>query len=258
MNNLKVATVQSSLVWENPKANFDHFENLLSSVEDVDLIVLPEMFNTGFSMESSRLSETMDGSSVNWLKSVASQKNCVVTGSVIIEEEGNYYNRLVWVNPSGDIFHYNKRHLFRMANEHEFFSPGKERLVVELKGWKICPMICYDLRFPVWSRNDINFDLLMYVANWPAPRTDAWSSLLKARAIENQCYCIGVNRIGEDEAGRSYSGATGIYDPKGQLLNELKIDEECVQIAELSYLDLADFRAKFPVHLDRDKFEIKV
>lgn len=255
---LKVVVVQANLIWEDPQANFDHFGELLKDLPEADLILLPEMFNTGFSMESSRLSETMDGPSVQWMKEVAKQKKCAVAGSVIIDDNGKHYNRFNWVTPDGSVQYYDKRHLFRMANEHEFFSQGNERVVFEYKGWKICPMVCYDLRFPVWSRNDLGFDCLIYVANWPAARIDAWSTLLKARAIENQCYCIGVNRIGKDEAGREYCGGSAVHDPRGTLLSDFTDNTEQVQVIELQLEPLNEFRKKFPVDLDRDDFTINL
>ncbi|MFT7611687.1 MAG: omega-amidase [Parvicellaceae bacterium] len=255
--NLKVTVVQSILAWEDPQANFAHFEILLKGLSNVDLILLPEMFNTGFSMESSKLSETMDGASVSWMKKIAKEKNSAIAGSVIIEEAGKHYNRLVWVLPDGSTQHYNKRHLFRMANEHEFFTQGEERVIIEYKGWRICPMVCYDLRFPVWSRNDTGYDLVFYVANWPAARIDAWSTLLKARAIENQCFAIGVNRVGADESNRSYCGGSAVHDPKGVLLSNFKNNQEDVQTFELDLNELNDFRSKFPVDMDRDNFTLR-
>lgn len=222
---------------------------------NADVIVLPEMFNTGFSMESSKLAEPHDGPSVQWMKQQAELYNAAVVGSVITEQDSHYYNRLYWVFPDGTFKCYDKRHLFRMAQEHEHFTGGTERRIVEYKGWKICPLICYDLRFPVWSRNNVQFDVLVYVANWPAARTDAWSTLLKARAIENQCYVIGCNRVGEDGKGIGYAGASVIHDPKGVELTHQNGTEQ-VLTASINFGELADFRTKFPVDKDRDKFEI--
>ena len=255
---LKLALLQTELIWENPKANHVHFEQLLKFVpDDSDLIVLPEMFTTGFSMNSINLAESNNGISVGWMKNVAAIKNASVIGSIIIKDEGQYYNRLYWVFPDGTFEQYDKRHLFRMANEDKHFAQGMKRLVADYKGWKICPLICYDLRFPVWSRNDCQYDCVIYIANWPAPRVDAWSALLRARAIENQCFSIGVNRIGMDGSGIKYSGGSAAFSPRGQLLTSFQDDMEKVEILEIEKNELIDMRRKFPVHLDQDHFEVK-
>jgi len=259
MQDLKIAAIQSKLSWENVDDNLATFGNRISLIDGhPHLILLPEMFNTGFSMNSAALAEKMGGKTMSWMAEQADQANAVVTGSVIIEDAGKFYNRLLWVLPDGTVQYYNKRHLFRMAHEHEFFDQGSERLIVNYKGWKICPLVCYDLRFPVWSRNDVSFDCLIYVASWPAARIDAWSTLLKARAIENQCYSIGVNRVGKDEANRDYCGGSAVHDPKGSLLSSFEMGKEEVQMITLDLDQLNDFRQKFPVDLDRDQFELKV
>lgn len=260
MQNLTVSLVQSHLAWENPTANRKHLEKQIQSIGSTDLIVLAEMFTTAFTMNSKKMAEPMHGDSVSWMKKMANEKDAVICGSLIIEDLGKYYNRFLWVEPNGDIQYYNKRHLFRMADEHQFFTQGNERIIIEYKDWRICPMICYDLRFPVWSRNDANnpYDLLIYVANWPSPRASAWSKLLMARAIENQAYTIGVNRIGEDEKGLKYIGGSAILDPKGEIIWEAKENNEAVQSKTIQLDQLNAFREKFPLKLDADNFEIKL
>lgn len=257
MTNLKITTIQSPLSWEKPEANRNYFEEKINRVvQESDLIILPEMFTTGFSMDAERLAEPMDGESVSWLKRMAQKASKTICGSLIIEDGGNYYNRLIWMRPDGSFETYDKRHLFRMADEHHYYTGGKERLIIELKGWRICPMICYDLRFPVWSRNNNEYDLLIYVANWPEVRQNAWSSLLIARAIENLSYVVGVNRIGEDGKQISYSGDTAIIDFKGNKISTTKAFEEKVETTELSMNELHDFREKFPAFMDADRFTI--
>ena len=197
---MKVAIIQTALIWENPNANRIQFEEKIRGIEqNVDLIVLPEMFSTGFTMNPETVAETMNGETISWMQTLAKHKNSAITGSLVIVENGKYYNRLVFVLPSGEIKHYDKRHLFSLAGEEKVYTKGKTKLIIEYKGFKICPLICYDLRFPVFSRNVEDYDVLLYVANWPKPRINAWNALLKARAIENMCYVVGVNRIGEDQ-----------------------------------------------------------
>jgi omega-amidase len=258
MNALKVTTVQSSLLWESPEGNCTHFENLIAGITDgSDLVVLPEMFTTGFSMDSKRLAEPHHGATWQWMVSVSKKHTVAITGSLIIEDNGNYFNRLYFVTPNGESYHYDKKHLFRMANENNFFTAGEKRLIVNYKGWNICPMICYDLRFPIWSRNTKpEYDLLLYVANWPMPRANAWSALLTARAIENQCYVVGVNRVGEDGNGLPYSGNTALINPKGVALNQAEPQQEIVETTSLSLDELNEFREKFPVSMDADGFEL--
>ncbi len=206
-NILKITIIQSELVWENSAQNRQVFlEKIKSISEVVDLIILPEMFTTGFTMNPEKVAETMDGETIHWLKYLAKEKNTAITGSLIIKEGNKYYNRLVFVHPTGEIKTYDKRHTFTLAGEDKIYTAGNKKLIVAYKGWKICPMICYDLRFPVWSRNTDDYNLLIYVANWPKPRITAWSTLLKARAIENMSYVVGVNRIGADDNGHEYSG----------------------------------------------------
>jgi len=266
---LRLSLVQAPLVWENPKANWQYFENKLKNLaHKTDVVVLPEMFNTGFSMQSEKLAEQAEGPTFKWMQKMAKLLNAAITGSVITAENGSYYNRLYWVEPDGNFKFYNKRHLFRMAGEHQFFSQGTERLVVSYKGFNIMPLVCYDLRFPVWSRNknQINqtrtevspeYDLLIYVANWPKPRTAPWSSLLVARAIENQAFVAGVNRVGVDGNQVEYDGASALIDPKGEIISDIKLGEEAVKTYTIRLKELNDFREKFPVGLDADGFEIK-
>ena len=261
MQDLKIALVQTSLFWEDKEANRAQLEEKIFSIsEQVDLIVLPEMFNTGFSMEAQKLAEPMKLHTFKWMQQMAAQKQAVITGSYIVNDGGDYFNRLIWMHPDGSYEQYDKRHLFRMAEEHQHFSMGKQDLIVELKGWKIKPLVCYDLRFPVWSRNTVKqeelaYDLLLYVANWPAARVSAWDALLKARAIENLSYSLGVNRVGEDGKGIPYNGHSAVYNFKGESLLDLG-EEEQVKIISLSAEELKRGREKFPAHLDADNFSL--
>ena len=200
MENLNITLIQPDINWEDIRANLKKYTKMISEVETTDVIVLPEMFTTGFSMAPEKLKEKMDGISVEWMKNTARAKNAAVVGSLIIQDSGKIVNRAVWVSPDGKTECYDKRHLFSMGEEHLFYSPGNKKQIVEFRGWRFCPLICYDLRFPVWSRNAENYDVLIYMANWPAPRHHVWKNLLVARAIENQAYCVGVNRTGTDGA----------------------------------------------------------
>ncbi len=254
---LSVTIVQTELHWHNAAANRQMFqEKLAAAAPETDLIVLPEMFTTGFSMSAAELAEEPEGETLRWLQQMAQQHNAVITGSIIVRHDENYYNRLLWVRPDGTYEKYDKRHLFRMAKEHHTYTPGNEHLVVELKGWKIRPLVCYDLRFPVWSRNKSNsYDLLLYVANWPKVRNHAWRTLLQARAIENLAYVVGVNRVGTDGNNHPYSGDSAIIDPKGLKLLEVS-EVEGVYTVSLSKQELISFREAFPAHLDADTFEL--
>ncbi len=257
MRDLDATLIQAELFWENRERNLEKFSRILENLaRPTDVVVLPEMFNTGFSMHAEVLAEAMDGPTVRWLAAQAALKGCAVTGSIIIDEGGRYVNRLIWMRPDGSCDHYDKRHLFRMAGEHEHFTAGTRRLVVDVGGWRICPLICYDLRFPVWSRNRDDYDVLVYIANWPKPRRSAWKALLRARAIENQSYVIGVNRIGRDGRGKAFSGDSAVFDPRGVRLSRIRPHEECVEAVTLSYQRLIDFRAKFRVLLDADEFDL--
>ena len=253
---MKVALIQSLLVWENPQANRNNFEEKINAIsEKVDLIVLPEMFTSGFTMNPKNVCEAMDGETVLWLKLIAKAKNSAITGSLIIKENNNYYNRLVFVFPSGEIQFYNKRHLFTLAGEEKAYTAGKEKLIIDYLGFKICPLICYDLRFPVFSRNAEEYDVLLYVANWPKVRINAWDTLLKARAIENISYTIGVNRVGIDNNKLEYNGHSQIIDFSGNYLLEPQ-ENDGVYYTKLHKNNLLDFREKFGFLNDRDAFTV--
>ncbi len=258
---LNVTIVQTSLAWEDVDANLSHFSKKLEKIESssTDLIVLPEMFSTGFTMNASKLAEPVNGKTTEWLANMSAQKNCVITGSVVIKDDTKYYNRLIWMQPNGQYQIYNKRHLFRMAEENQTYTAGETKLIIELAGWKICPLVCYDLRFPVWSRQTTEgtYDCLIYVANWPERRSYAWRQLLIARAIENQAYVIGVNRIGKDGTGVDFSGYSVVLTHKGETLRNTQPNEEAVETIQLSYRELENYRKEFPVAMDADKFRIE-
>lgn len=259
MTDLKIALVQSSLVWENHSANLELMNKHLNSISGVDLIVLPEMFTTGFSMEPARLAEKMDGKTMQWLTQKAKEKSAVITGSFIVEENNQYFNRLIWMRADGTYEKYDKRHLFRMAGENNLYTEGKTKLIVDLNGWKICPLICYDLRFPVWSRNINNeCDVLLYTANWPEVRNHAWKSLLPARAIENQCYVLGLNRVGMDGKALHYSGDSVVLDFLGKPIAQANAGKEEVVFAILRSDELVKFRSSFPANLDADEFTLPI
>jgi omega-amidase len=253
---MKIALIQTSLAWENPIENRSHLaQKITGFMEDVDLIVLPEMFSTGFTMNPKAIAETMQGETVSWLQHMAKAKNCAIIGSLVIEEKGNFYNRLVFVFPTGEIQHYDKRHLFTLAGEDKVYTSGTQKLIVDYKGFKICPLVCYDLRFPVFARNVENYDVLIYVANWPKPRVNAWDILLKARAVENMCYTIGVNRIGTDANKHEYSGHSQAVDFLGNYLLEPQ-ESEGVFIVELNKDQVVETRKKLSFLNDRDNFTI--
>lgn len=251
---LRLALLQGPLFWHDVSANLDYFEGLLADLERVDLVLLPEMFNTGFSMDSATLSEPQMGITTQWLLEQAQRLNAVVCGSLIIKvAEGDYRNRLLWARPDGSLAYYDKRHLFRMAGEHQHFTAGEKQLQVELKGWRIRPLICYDLRFPVWSRDAENTDLLFYLASWPAARRMAWNRLLPARAIENLCYVAAVNRTGTDQHGYAYSGDSQVLDFMGETLLNAG-DQNGAFYVTLQAKKLAEFKQRFPAYLDADRF----
>lgn len=261
--NLSITLVQCSLSWENAAANRASIESLLSNHhKDSDIIVVPEMFTTGFSMNANELAEEMHGESHMWLKNLAKRHDSTIIGSLIIQESGNYYNRLLVVSPSGDTEHYDKRHLFSFAGEDKHFTSGQNRLIIDCHGWRICPLICYDLRFPIWSRNAsldgqsaINeYDILIYIANWPNVRNKPWKNLLEARAHENQSFVVGVNRIGKDGNNIDYSGDSAVYSPKGEKITVIAPNEISVQTVQLRRDELQSFREKFPVGKDKDQF----
>jgi len=255
---LTVSLIQSDLHWENIPANLAMFEEKIWQIgQATDLILLPEMFTTGFSMNAAKLAEPMNLTTFKWLRQQAEQTKAVVVGSYIVQVKGQYFNRLIWMPPDGQFKIYDKRHLFRLAGEDAAYTAGTARLVVELKGWQICPMICYDLRFPIWSRQSpsLQYDLLIYLANWPLPRNHAWNTLLRARAIENLAYCVGVNRVGTDAAGKSYMGESAMLNFKGEELFYQK-DEPVIATRTLDLGELRSFRQQFPFDRDADRFTV--
>ncbi len=280
MSTLTITTIQTDLAWEDKAANLQQLEKKINSVEErTEIIVLPEMFSTGFTMQPQLFAETMEGETVGWMRSIAADRRIVLTGSIIIKEEEKYYNRLIWMLPNGDYGYYNKRHLFAYAGENEHYTAGNKRLIASVKGWKINLQVCYDLRFPVWARNRVfdsahtsaplsvggtspstslrvpEYDVLIYVANWPEKRSHAWKTLLCARAIENQCYVIGVNRVGRDGNNINHSGNSLVIDPLGEVLYH-KADEEDIFTIELEKERLEEVRTKFPFWKDGDVFKL--
>lgn len=255
MQPINITVVQTTLLWEQVDANLEHFEKKLAPVKNTDLIILPEMFTTGFSMQPAKFAAESSEKGLQWMKKMAAEKNSAITGSIMFEENGKYYNTLFFVLPDGQAMRYDKRHLFSLAEENNYFSKGKNRLIVDHKGWKICPLICYDLRFPVFSRNTVNYDLLIYVANWPEKRHYAWQQLLKARAIENQTYVVACNRIGNDGNGIAHKGGSGIINYLGE---EIGFDDtDDIFQFNLFKENQNQFRQDFPFLNDRDVFEIK-
>ena len=280
MSTLTITTIQANLQWEDKAANLQQFENKILAIrENTEVVVLPEMFSTGFSMKPETLAERMDGPTLNWMERIAAQKRVILTGSLIIEEEGNYFNRLIWMLPNGQYGYYDKRHRFAYAGEDEHYTAGKKRLIASVKGWKVNLQVCYDLRFPVWSRqgpaaapppnnpseirsdpdpgkiSEPEYDLLIYVANWPQRRSHAWKTLLQARAIENQSYVVGVNRVGEDGNKIAHSGDTMIIDPLGEVVYH-GLGEEAVYTYTLRKDHLEDVRSRFPFWRDADHFSV--
>lgn len=256
-DSLNVTIIQTHLAWENPIENRSHFDTLLTSLKDAHLVVLPEMFTTGFTMNAEQASEISEGETLAWLQQWAKRINAAITGSVAVNENGNYYNRLYFVYPDGSFKTYDKKHLFTLANEHHTYNAGKERLIVEYLGWKICPLVCYDLRFPVWARNTEDYDALIYVANWPKIRTHAWDTLLKARAIENISYCIGVNRIGLDGNGYEYVGHSAVYNTLGELVSSEELETDLLQTVTLEKSHINKTRSHLKFLQDRDAFTLK-
>ena len=257
-NELNIVGIQSSIVWEKPDTNLEYFDQQISKLPStVDLVILPEMFTTGFSMNPISIAETMEGPTVKWMVITAKIYSMAIVGSVVIKENDQYFNRLFFVHPNGHIETYDKRHLFTLAKENDQYTSGKERLIVLYKGWRICPLICYDLRFPVWSRNTNEYDLLVFVANWPSIRIHAWDTLLKARAIENMSYCIGVNRVGKDENGYEYNGHTAIYNFLGEKLSRTIEGKENILQCVVSKNELQKIRQKLNFLEDQDAFKIE-
>lgn len=252
---MKVTLLQTDLEWENKQYNLNNIHFQIEELIDTDLIVLPEMFTTGFTMKPQNLSETMDGETVAWMLLMSVKTNAAVCGSIIIEEDGKYFNRFIWVEPNGTIKHYDKRHLFSYAGEDKNYTPGNKRVIIDYKGFRICPQICYDLRFPVFSRNTGDYDILLYVANWPSVRTEMWTKLLEARAIENQCFVIGVNRTGEDGNGMEYDGRSTVINPSGapkMILNKTY----WTNTVTINKDELDNYRNQYPFLKDADKFNL--
>jgi omega-amidase len=258
MENLKITTYQGYLFWENVDKNLQNIALRLSGIRTTtDLIVLPEMFNTGFSMNAEKLAEPMNGKTMQWMHETAQKFNCVVTGSLIISENGKYYNRLIWMRADGSFEKYDKRHLFAMGKEDETYTAGTQKLIVELNGWKVCPMICYDLRFPVWMRNvNQSYDLLLIVANWPERRSLHWRTLIPARAVENQAYVLGLNRFGYDGNEVFHSGDSMCIDPNGKVIY-YKPNEEDIYTFSINAEELEKVRRHMPFLKDADKFHLE-
>ena len=272
MSSLTITLIQTNLHWEDKKENLDMLSKKIESITvKTEVIILPEMFNTGFSMKPEILAEDMSGETVQWMKKIAAENKIILTGSVMIKHDNNYYNRLIWILPNGEYGYYDKRHLFAYGNEHSHFNAGNKRLIASVKGWKINLQVCYDLRFPVWARQATpltplqkreeqqspEYDLLIYVANWPEQRIHAWKTLLMARAIENQCYVVGVNRVGRDGNGFVHNGESMIIDPLGEILY-IKKDDEDIFTYILQKEGLTEIRNKFPFLNDADSFNINI
>lgn len=257
-DHLHIALIQWNLVWEQAEQNRRHLQILLTGLPpETDLVVLPEMFSTGFSMNVEKYAEPADGETVSWMKEQSAKLQSTLAGSMMIRENNRFFNRFLFVHPDGKIDFYDKRHLFSMGEENIHFSPGQERKIIRIKSFRILPQVCYDLRFPVFSRNRNDYDLLVNCANWPAPRREVWQTLLKARAIENQAYVAGVNRTGTDANGINYSGNSCIIDPKGKIMVVAEIKSEQIISAKLSKGSLERFRSNFPALADADDFEMK-
>lgn len=253
---MKIALIQTELIWENPTQNRKRLEGFFVTLsEKVDVVVLPEMFTSGFTMHPKNVAETMEQETVLWMKQWALKINAALVGSVVIETDGNYTNRLLFVEPNGKVTHYDKRHLFSLAHEDEYYAKGMHKQIITYRGLKFCPLICYDLRFPVFSRNTENYDVLLYVANWPSIRIAAWDALLKARAIENMCYVIGVNRVGVDPNNLEYNGHTQALDFLGNYLLTPQ-EKEGVYLISITTEEMYNSREKLSFLRDRDSFEI--
>ena len=267
--NLRITLMQQPLVWENPQANLIHFTNLINKIKtgSSDVIVLPEMFTTGFTMNATHLAETKGGLAMSWMAEVAKEKKMAICGSVMMKEGRNIYNQFVWMSPDMTYSTYNKRHLFRMGKEHEVFAAGDESVLIAYKGWNICPLVCYDLRFPVWSRNRLakadaktnlpEYDILLYVANWPEVRRFAWKQLLIARAIENQCYVVGVNRVGIDGNGMKHKGDSVVLNYVGTKISKIPTSRPSFKTVVLDAASLTKYRKSFPALMDADQFIIR-
>lgn len=256
-NELQIALLQSNLVWENPEVNRQNFNAKIASISNaVDLIILPEMFTSGFTMNANEIAESMSGETISWMVNISKEKDIAITGSLIIKENNNYFNRLIFVHPNGQIDTYDKRHSFTLAGEHNIYKAGEKQVIIDFKGWKLKPLICYDLRFPVWARNTEDYDLLFYVANWPKVRISAWDALLKARSIENMSYCIGINRVGLDGNNHEYPGHSAAYDVLGNRIDSIPNNEEAIEIITLSKSHIESYRNKLGFLKDKDDFNL--
>lgn len=256
-NQLAITLIQTDIVWKDIQKNLLQLEKKINSIsEKTDLIVLPEMFSTGFVMEPAAIAENMQGTAVTWMQKMAKEKKAALIGSLIIEENQHYFNRLLFVHPSGQMVHYDKKHLFTLAGEHTIYTPGENRLLFEYKGWKISPFVCYDLRFPVWTRNTENYDLSIFVANWPKARIAAWDTLLKARAIENMSYVVGVNRVGIDGNNLEYSGHSQAINPLGEIILKEEKQQEKISTIVLEKNKLGKIRKQFQFLNDQDNFTL--
>lgn len=254
---LKVTLIQTHLHWENAKANRAMlYDKIMGITEETDIVVLPEMFTTGFSMNADVLAEEREGFTVMWMKELAARRGCALVGSIIVKDNECYYNRLYFITEEGAIFTYNKKHTFTLAGEHKTYTAGRNRVVIDYKGWRIFPLVCYDLRFPVWARNTENYDVLLYVANWPKKRITAWDALLKARAIENMSYCVGVNRVGLDGNGHEYTGHSAIYDVLGTQISTQDYEKEFVDTVTLSKTHITKNRKHLQFLNDADAFTL--
>jgi omega-amidase len=254
---MKISIIQPDLVWEDKSGNLKSLGKLISPLKNkTDIVILPEMFSTGFSMNPENLSESPEGVTFEWMKNISESGNFGLCGSYMVREHNHFFNRWVFVTPEKESWYYDKRHLFSMGGEDKFFTPGKTRLIFSFRGIRISPYICYDLRFPVWSRNRNDCDLIIYAANWPESRGEVWKTLLAARAIENQCFVAGVNRIGMDGEDVKYSGDSMIINPRGEVIVSANLNVECTVTGEISLTELSDFRKKFPVLNDADNFHI--
>jgi len=255
---MRVSILQTDIVWEDKQKNLQRLHNKLEELNGkTDIVILPEMFSTGFTMRSKELAESVDGETITTLREWAATYNIALAGSYIASDQGYYYNRAFFLTPEGESYYYDKKHLFRMGNEATYFSAGNSKVIIPYRGWNICLLVCYEVRFPVWSRNvDNEYDILIYVANWPTPRRRVWDILLSARAIENMSYVCGVNRVGMDGNELSYNGGSAIYSPKGEAMIMAPDNQEDIITAELSLDELRNFRQKFPVWMDADRFQI--
>ncbi len=259
MNNLRLTLMQWNLEWEDPAANRLRFSEQFEFLKGTtDVVILPEMFTTGFSMAPEKVAEQWPGATIDWIREEAVRFGFAICGSIMVKEHGQFFNRFVWVDAEGTIQFCDKRHLFQMGGEDKVYSAGNKQIVIEYKGWRIAPYICYDLRFPVWTRNRNNYDLAIYVANWPAVRYKVWEKLLMARAIENQCYVAGVNRVGVDGRELAYSGNSVMINPRGETKLALTPGIEEAKTVDISLDELNRFREKFPVMTDADDFELNL